>query len=172
MAKNKKLVADAAIKWNGGAFSLICTIMYAIFAFAFIVAIPVVLGVALGVFNVGGDKMMLLITLILIPVFALFGICKVIVIFAKRGVKYTEINGQKMKLKASAFGLFFNVLKWLFFTVVTVGFYLFWIPGAYRKWKAKHTVIYVEEGEEVEEEEDVDPTQPRIVYYTVEDKEE
>ena len=106
MAKNKELEVNvAATKWDGNAYSFISTLLLAILAIAFMVAIPVVAGVALGVFNVGGDKTMFLITLIMIVVFAMFGISWAIVIFMKWSVNNTVVNGQRLKLKACAFGL-------------------------------------------------------------------
>ena len=173
MAKNKELKVNvAATQWDGTAFSFLGTLLLAILAFAFMVAIPVVAGVVLGVFNVGGDKLMLLVVLVAIVVFAIIGLDCAIVIFMKWSVRHTIVNGQRMKLKASALGLFFNGFKWLFFTVITVGIYLFWIPVAIAKWKAAHIVAVEEKEAEVEaEEEVVAENQPQIVYYTVEDDE-
>ena len=170
MAKNKKTEANVPVtKWVGTAYSFLSTLLLAFLAFGFMVAIPVVAGVALGVFNVGGDKMMLLVILIAMLVCALIGLSWAIVIFMKWSVKNTLINGQKMKLKGCALGLFVNVLKWLFFTIITVGLYIFWIPVALARWKADH-VVAVEEKAEVKAEEEAN--QPRIVFYTEEDDED
>ncbi|WP_125703978.1 YjgN family protein [Lacticaseibacillus daqingensis] len=54
-------------------------------------------------------------------------------------INHTVIDGHRMHFSGSAVGLFGNWLKWLFFTIITLGIYGFWVSIKLENWKAKNT---------------------------------
>lgn len=56
-------------------------------------------------------------------------------------INHTVIEGHRMKFTGSAVGLFGNWIKWLFFTIITLGIYGFWVGIKIRDWKAKNTIF-------------------------------
>lgn len=54
-------------------------------------------------------------------------------------INHTVIDGHRMKFSGSAVGLFGNWIKWLFFTIITLGIYGFWLSIKLEDWKAKNT---------------------------------
>lgn len=54
-------------------------------------------------------------------------------------INHTVIEGKRMKFKGSAVGLFGNWIKWLFFSIITLGIYSFWVKIKLEDWKAKNT---------------------------------
>ena len=164
MAKNV-----AKSKWNGYVVSYWGAILKMILAIAITVGGGFAAGVAMGAFEEGGPLYLLIVAVAIIVAVGLFGLCWAAVIYVKFNAKYSVVDGQNLKVKGNALGLYLNTLKWVLLTIVTLGLYLFWIPVAFRKWVLKHTVSYVEETEEVVEEVVVDEDQPQITYYTVEE---
>ena len=158
-------------RWDGSLLSLVGTFLKMVLALVVSVGAPLGAGFALGVFNVGGDKTLLLVTLILTVVGVIVGLAWASVIFIKWDVKHMVVSGKRMKLAACTFNLFLNVLKWTFLTIITVGVYLLFIPIAFRKWQVKNMVAY-EETKEDEEKVEEEANQPQIVFYTVEDDED
>lgn len=173
--------------WDGSLLSLVGTFLKMVLALVVSVGVPFGTGFALGVFKQGGDKMLLLATLILSVVGIIVGLAWASVIFIKWDVKHMVVSGKRMKLAAGTFNLFLNALKWTFLTIITVGVYLLFIPIVFRKWQVKNMVAYeeTEEDEEedeeefehevvyyAEEEDDDDAIAPsEVVYYSVEDEE-
>lgn len=46
-----------------------------------------------------------------------------------------------MQFSGSAVSLFGNWIKWLFFSIITLGIYLFWVNIKLEDWKAKNTTF-------------------------------
>lgn len=55
--------------------------------------------------------------------------------------RHTVLCGKRLDFVGTAGGLFLLWLKWLVFSVLTLGIYSFWIPVSIRKWKAKYTLF-------------------------------
>lgn len=70
-----------------------------------------------------------------------FGICYPWALCMVYGwkINHTVIEGRRLHFKGTAMGLFGNWIKWLFFTIITVGIYGFWVNIALEKWKVKNT---------------------------------
>ncbi len=54
-------------------------------------------------------------------------------------IKHTFIDGDELEFDGHALGLWGMCFKWLFFTIITLGIYLFWLPISELKWEVKHT---------------------------------
>lgn len=54
-------------------------------------------------------------------------------------IKYTVIEGRRLRFDGTALQLFGNWIKWLLLTIITFGIYSFWVQIAIKKWKTKHT---------------------------------
>lgn len=95
----------------------------------------------------------------ILGVCAAIGLCWARIIKLKWKAKHTIVSGYRMKFKASALGLFFNILKWIFLSVITVGIYALWLPIKVKQWRAKHTTAedFVTE---------VSYNQPKVTFYT------
>ena len=90
---------------------------------------------------------------------AVIGLCWARIIALKWKAKHTILSNHRMKFKASALGLFFTNIKWLLFTVFTLGFGALWLPIKVKKWRAKHTTA-------VEIQPDVVYNEPKVTFYT------
>jgi uncharacterized membrane protein YjgN (DUF898 family) len=94
-----------------------------------------------------------------LAVCGLIALCWARIIKLKWKAKHTIVSNYRMKFKASALGLFFNLLKWTLLSVITVGLYLFWLPNKVRNWRAKHTTAQLIQPEVVY-------NQPQVTFYT------
>ena len=75
---------------------------------------------------------------------AALGFAWACIIGLKYKAKHTIVNGQRMQFKACTLGLFFTMIKWVIFTVITVGIYLLFLPTSIRRWVYKHTTFAAE----------------------------
>ena len=48
--------------------------------------------------------------------------------------KHTVFNGKRLKFEGTGGDLFVNYFKWIFFTIITLGIYLFFVPVRKTKW--------------------------------------
>lgn len=48
--------------------------------------------------------------------------------------KHTVYNGKRLKFEGTGGDLFFNAFKWVFFTIITLGIYLIFVPVKKTKW--------------------------------------
>ena len=48
--------------------------------------------------------------------------------------KHTVYNGKRLKFEGTGGDLFVNIFKWVFFTIITLGIYLFFVPIRRTKW--------------------------------------
>lgn len=55
--------------------------------------------------------------------------------------KHTFINGRQLQFTGTGMQLFANWIKWSLLTVVTLGFYAFFIQIAIKKWTVSHTTF-------------------------------
>ena len=150
--KNKELVVEAVSKFDGRLLPLWGTYLLQILALGVMAGIGAAIAIVLE-FN--------LIGIVALCVFAGIGYCWACIIGSKWWTKHTVISGQRMKFKASALNLFFNIIKWTFLTVITVGIYSLWMPIKVQKWATKHTVSSPEEDE-------YGYAAPQITYYEYE----
>ncbi len=69
-----------------------------------------------------------------------FGICYpwAITMIYSWEAKHTVLDGRRLRFKGTAIGLFGQWLKWLFFSIITLGIYLFWVNIALKKWKTQN----------------------------------
>lgn len=103
-------------------------------------------------------------------VLAAIGLCWAAIIGLKYRRKHTIICGQRLKFTTNTWNLFWNCVRWLLLSVITVGIYLIWLPTSVRKWTRKHTISEpVEEEYEDEDEDDDNVVSYPIKYYTVDD---
>lgn len=51
----------------------------------------------------------------------------------------TSINGQRLQFTGSGFGLIGLWIKWMFFSLITLGIYMLWIGPSLEKWIVEHT---------------------------------
>lgn len=56
-------------------------------------------------------------------------------------INHTVIEGRRLRFIGQPMSLFFNWIKWLLLTIVTLGIYGFWVGIALEKWKAKNTIF-------------------------------
>ena len=49
-------------------------------------------------------------------------------------INHTVYNGKRLKFEGTGGDLFVNMLKWLFFTIITLGIYLFILPVRRARW--------------------------------------
>lgn len=47
---------------------------------------------------------------------------------------HTVLNGKRLKFEGSGGSLFVEIFKWLFFSIITLGIYVFWVPVKKYKW--------------------------------------
>lgn len=52
--------------------------------------------------------------------------------------QHTIINGRRLRFTGTGGGLFGNYIKWLFFIVITAGFYSFWVAPRITRWAVEH----------------------------------
>lgn len=129
--------------WDGNAFAFLFTILAQLVVFALFVGA----GAYLATFKVLSNgtpwmediKNPTTIALVLAgAVLAAIGFCWACIIGIKYKAKHTIVNGQRMQFKSNTIALFFNVIKWTIFTVITVGIYLLWLPASVRRWVSSH----------------------------------
>ena len=168
--KDKELVAGVESKWDGRLLTLIGTGLLQILVFGIFAVIGAVVA-AFNIYHKGSDLLTDLqnpVNLILVIVGAAivgFGFCWAVIIGIKWDTKHTVVSGQRLQFTAGTLNLFFNCIKWLFLTVITIGIYSFWLSIKVRQWKAKYTVSYPE----IEEEEEVNYVEYPITYYEVDE---
>ena len=61
--------------------------------------------------------------------------------------RHTAYNGHRLKFKGSGLGLLGNIIKWTFFTVITLGIYGLFVPVKKAKWIISN--LYYEDEEYV-----------------------
>ena len=142
MAKENRFEVSMESKWDGSFGGRIGTWLLQLL----VLAIFVVIGGWIGAGDfIGKDDLwyidlqnnpQLIVKVVIGAVIILFGFCWAWTIGLKWKSKHTIINGYRLKFKAGALNFFFNVLKWLVLTVITVGLFIFWLPGKYRNWKS------------------------------------
>ncbi len=160
MAK-KDHVAALKSHWDGRLATLIGTALLCLLAFVLFAGLGAGIAYALGAFDPEAEQTMKIIGFVAIGIFALIGYTWALVIFMKWDAKNTVISGQRLRFTASTFNLFFNLIKWSFLIVITLGIYSLWLPIKVRKWQVEHTVSEPDE----EEEDDTGYAQPVINYY-------
>ena len=163
MAKNKKPTlcvqnvpaSVPASQFDGGLLGLIGTCVLSFLAFLGGLIIPLVGAGAILYFLIPLDLQNLSLEGILTASNALylaaagalllfglfFAIAWSSVVYTRWDVRHTKINGKRLKFKGTAWGLFGNMLKWLFLTVITVCIYGLWLPIKARKWVVSKTVM-------------------------------
>ena len=172
MAKKEKELVVSESKWDGRLLTLIGRVLLQVIVFGIFAAVGFVVATN-NIIGKGGpwiEDIQNPVNLVLVIVGAAiigFGFCWAAIIGIKYNVKHTVISDQRMQFKAGTFNLFFNCIKWVFLTVITIGIYGLWVPVKVKQWKAKHTVSYPEE---VEAEEEENVVEYPITYYTVDDE--
>ena len=56
-------------------------------------------------------------------------------------VEHTIIDDCQLTFDGTGWQLLGNFFKWLFFTIITIGIFIFWIPIKTKQWVTKHTHI-------------------------------
>lgn len=54
-------------------------------------------------------------------------------------IENTIIEGRQLAFHGTGTQLFGNWLKWIFFTLITIGIYGLWIPNKFKQWEVEHT---------------------------------
>ena len=54
-------------------------------------------------------------------------------------ISHVNIDGRRLTFDGNGAQLFGNWIKWLIFTIITVGIYSFWVYPRLINWVAKHT---------------------------------
>ena len=142
--KNKLYEVDGASKWTGRFGGFLGTKLAQLLVLAIFGGVALYLQ-TIRMIGVPGAWYVNLANDPLAVVFAAVGIilcgfafCWACIIGLKYNAKNIIVNGQRMKFTGSTIPFCFTCLKWLFFTVFTVGIYLFYLPVAVKKWKYKH----------------------------------
>ena len=143
-----------ASQFDGGLLGLIGTCLLTFLAFLGGLIIPVLAAGALLYFTgsidlenlsvdalLEGNILFLAAAGVLVLLGVFFAIAWSSVVFTRWKVRHTKINGKRLKFKGCAWGLFGNMLKWLFFTVITVCIYALWLPIKAKKWTTSKTVM-------------------------------
>ncbi len=159
MAK-KQLVAGPQSKYDGRLLTLIGTGLLMLLVEVIFIAIAFAVPIALGVIQIDveaiaisvnqeADLLMLILSLVSLILFPIIGGCWSMIIFTKWDTRHTVISGQRLKFTANTWSLFWNCMKWLFLTAITLGIYGLWWFIKFRKWQVKHIVALPEvvEGE-------------------------
>ncbi len=149
--KNNQVASTAVSSFDGRLLNYIGTGLLQLLVIALMGGIGAAVLFALGTDNVIG--------IVVLAVCAFIGLCWAGIIFIKWETKHTVISGYRLKFKSSALNLFFNILKWILLTVITVGIYALWLPIKTRKWRVKHTTATPDESE-------YGYAQPQVTFYT------
>ncbi len=56
-------------------------------------------------------------------------------------IHHTIVQGRRLKFTGKGIQLVGNIIKWIFFTLITIGIYGLWLPVKIKKWYAKHIVF-------------------------------
>ncbi len=54
-------------------------------------------------------------------------------------IRNTIVDGKRLTFDGTGLELFYLFIKWIFFIVITLGFYALWVPIEFEKWKTTHT---------------------------------
>ena len=65
-------------------------------------------------------------------------------------IKHTVYNGKRLKFEGTGGDLFVNIFKWIFFSIITLGIYIFFIPVRKARWVVSN--IHFEDEELVKDE--------------------
>lgn len=60
-------------------------------------------------------------------------------------IEHTVYNGKRLKFEGTGASLFVEMFKWIFFSIITFGIYLWWVPLKKEKWIWKNTHFEDEE---------------------------
>jgi uncharacterized membrane protein YjgN (DUF898 family) len=55
--------------------------------------------------------------------------------------KHTTLNGYRLRFTGTGLSLACHWCRWLFLTVVTFGWYGFWVPSRLTRWKVEHQEV-------------------------------
>ena len=167
--KNNELEVVAESKFDGRLLPLFGTNLLQVLVIVIMAAIGAAIAVALGSvsivdnsikFATNMSNVKVILGYVAVGVFTFIGICWANIIFIKWDTKHVVISGQRLQFKAGALNLFFNIIKWIILSVITLGIYTLWLYIKIRKWMVKHTVSSAEESED-------DACNPQVSYYSV-----
>ncbi len=158
MAKKEQFAAGAQSTWDGKLASLIGTELLMLLVIVLFAGAGVGIAFALGMFEAEVELLMLVVSIAAIALLTLIGACWASIIYLKWYTRHTVVSGQRMQFTANTWNLFWNVIKWLFFFVITIGIYGLWLPIKASKWRFEHTVSYPEQA-------DYGYAQPETNYY-------
>lgn len=146
--KAKKCAANGS-KFDGGLLGMIGTgILSGLAALAATAIGVLVLVVCASASNVNFDNLealtispLLIVGIVVLALCVFFGAAWASVISFRWSTRHTVIGGKRLRFDGTAWQLFWTELKWLFFTVITIGIYGLWLPIKAAKWQTKHTVF-------------------------------
>jgi len=79
---------------------------------------------------------------LLLSIIPFIGLPNALCILNRYEINNTRIVGMKLEFTGKAGDLFVNIIKWGFFTLITIGLYgIFVAPVRYRQWVARNTVF-------------------------------
>jgi uncharacterized membrane protein YjgN (DUF898 family) len=84
---------------------------------------------------IGISCLMVLLTLCTLGIGLPWAFC----IEARWYARHTKIDGREVVFDGTGGQLFGNCMKWGFITIVTLGFYVFWLPIKFMGWVISHT---------------------------------
>ena len=161
MAKKKKITQLAAnsnvSEFNGRLRNYIGTGILQLLAIGLMAGIGVAIVMAVGIEEIGTTQ---IIAIAAAAILTLIGMAWATCIFLKWETKHTIVSGYQLKFNGKALQLFGNCIKWVFFSIITIGIYALWLPIKTRKWRAKHTTATPAETS------DYGYPQPQVTFYT------
>lgn len=79
---------------------------------------------------------------VLLSIIPLIGLPNAICILERYHCKNTTIVGMPLEFNGKSGDLLKNMIKWVFFTIITIGIYgVFLMPIRFKQWKTAHTVF-------------------------------
>ena len=170
--EEKDKVNPGESKWDGTLLSMIGVTVRSMLTMilAFVAGIAVLVAV-IGV-ETEPDPVMVLVGVLVFLALIIIGASWASIILLKWDTSHTVISGQRLKFNGNTVGLCFNMLKWVFLTMITFGIYAWWMTIKIRQWQIKNTVSYLDsEGDELPEvkKEEIDEDDGMITFQTVQD---
>lgn len=162
--KSQKLTVGVQSFWDGCLSELIGTLFISLFLFILFAAAGIVIAFSLGAFSSEAEGWLLACGVVSIVLFTIIGFCWACVFFVRWSINHTVISGHRLHFNASTANLFFNLVKWSFFLLITLGIYVFWLPVKIKKWQVSNTTCSPEQ-------DDYGFAPPEVSYYYDDDDE-
>lgn len=142
--KSQKVVVGTQSFWDGRLLTLIGITLLAILIIAIFVGVGVGIAFAIGSFNgiEHGEitnRSSFVIGIAAIAIFSVIGACWASILFIRWVTNHTVISGRRLSFNGNTVNLLFNMIKWTFLSIITLGIYSLWLPIKIKQWEVSHT---------------------------------